>query len=178
MIELGIADPDRLGVMGHSFGGYSTYSLITQRNRFKAAIAMAGFGDLASFYGVFDARRRYGANPHEDLFRMAISEGGQILMGNPPWKDLGRYLRNSPYFYVDRVETPLLDIHGDLDFVSIQQAEQFFTALYRQNKRARFVRYWGESHVLNSPANIRHMWQQIYAWLDEFLKPGNGKRPE
>jgi dipeptidyl aminopeptidase/acylaminoacyl peptidase len=82
------------------------------------------------------------------------------------------YLRNSPLSYVERVETPVMIIHGDLDVaVPIEQAEQFFSALYRQNKRARFLRYWGEGHVLDSPANIQDMWQRIYAWLDEFLSP-------
>jgi dipeptidyl aminopeptidase/acylaminoacyl peptidase len=90
-------------------------------------------------------------------------------MGNPPWKDWGRYLRNSPIFYVDRVQTPLLIVHGDMETaVPIEQAEEFFRALYRQGKRARFVRYWGEGHVLASPANIRDFWHQTYAWLDEF----------
>lgn len=61
-------------------------------------------------------------------------------------------------------------IQGDMDYVAMQQGEQFFTALYRQNKRAVFVRYWGEGHILDSPANIRDMWQRIYAWFDEFLR--------
>ena len=92
-----------------------------------------------------------------------------IAMGNPPWKDLGRYLRNSPINYVERVETPLMIIQGDLDYIGIEQGEEFFTALYRQNKRARFVRYLGEDHSIKSPANIRDMWQRICAWFDEYL---------
>jgi hypothetical protein len=91
-------------------------------------------------------------------------------MGSAPWRDLGRYLRNSPITYVDRVETPLMIINGDMDFaVPMQQAEEFFSSLYRQAKRARLVRYWGEGHSLSSPANIRDMWGRIYAWFDEFL---------
>ena len=89
-------------------------------------------------------------------------------MGNPPWKDLDRYLRNSPIFYVDRVRTPLMIIQGDLDYVAMQQGEEFFMSLYRQGKRAEFVRYWGEGHVIESPANIRDMWTRIFAWFDEF----------
>ena len=61
-------------------------------------------------------------------------------------------------------------MQGDMDFVPIQQGEEMFTALYRQGKRTRFVRYWGAGHTLNgSPANVRDMWKQIYAWFDEFL---------
>ena len=169
LVDLGVADPARLAVMGQSYGGYSTYGLITQTNRFKAAISLAGLNDLVSLYGIFDMRSRYEPYPHERLFSQSIAESGQIRMGNPPWKDAGRYLRNSPLFYVDRVQTPLLIIQGDMDYVALQQGEQFFTALYRQGKRARFARYWGEGHVFSSPANIRDMWKQIYAWLDEFL---------
>ena len=167
-IAMGIADPDRLFVMGQSFGGFSTYGLVTQTNRFKAAVSLAGLSDFISLYGQFDARDRYTDHPQENLFMAALMESAQTGMGNPPWKDLGRYLRNSPIFTVDRVQTPVLIVQGDLDYVAVQQGEEFFVALYRQGKRARFVRYWGEGHVLESPANIRDLWEQIYAWLDEF----------
>jgi hypothetical protein len=60
-------------------------------------------------------------------------------------------------------------IQGDMDLsVSIQQGEEFFRSLQRQGKRAEFVRYWGEGHVLQSPANIRDAWNRIFAWFDEF----------
>ncbi len=170
-IDLGIADPNRLGVMGQSFGGFTTYSLITQTTRFKAAVAMAGMVDMATAYGTFDARLRYTAAPQEELFNMSLAESGQARMANPPWKDQGRYVRNSPITYVDRVETPVLIIHGDLDLVPMQQAELFFQALYRQNKRARFVRYWGETHYISSMANNIDMWHRVYAWFDDLLKP-------
>jgi dipeptidyl aminopeptidase/acylaminoacyl peptidase len=168
LVEIGIADPRRLFLMGQSFGGFSTYGLITQTQRFTAAVSLAGMSNLISLYGQFDARIRYTDRPQEYLTNMALMESAQDRMGNPPWKDLGRYLRNSPIFYVDRVQTPLMIIQGDLDYVAIQQGEEFFNALYRQGKRARFVRYWGEGHVLRSPANIRDMWQRIFAWFDEF----------
>jgi dipeptidyl aminopeptidase/acylaminoacyl peptidase len=167
-IESGIADPDHLFLMGQSFGGFSTYGLVTQTQRFKAAVSLAGLSDFVSLYGQFDARERYSNFPQEDLFAAALMESAQIRMGNPPWKDLGRYIRNSPIFSVDRVQTPLMIMQGDLDYVAIQQGEEFFTSLYRQGKRAEFVRYWGEGHVLESPANIRDMWRRIFAWFDQF----------
>jgi len=169
-IELGYADPNRLGLDGQSFGGYSTYGLVTQTNRFKAAISIAGPANLVSLYGTFDAMKRNGQFPHENLEMIwELESGYQMRMANPPWRDLGRYIRNSPISYVDRVETPLLIIYGDLDRIAMQQGEEFFTALNRQNKRAQFVRYWGEGHVLSSPANIRDMWYRTFAWFDEFL---------
>jgi hypothetical protein len=69
-------------------------------------------------------------------------------------------------------------VQGDLDYVAIQQGEEFFNSLYRQGKRAEFVRYWGEGHVLESPANIRDMWRRIEAWLDaagDLARDGDGR---
>jgi dipeptidyl aminopeptidase/acylaminoacyl peptidase len=173
VVDLGIADPDHIGLMGSSFGGYATYGMVTQTNRFRAAVAICGISNLVSQWGVFgtlDSRSKYDDYAHEDPFRMWNVE--TIDMGGPPWKEFGRYLRNSPITYVDRVQTPVLIIHGDLDYdVPLEQSEEYFTALYRQNKRARFVRYWGEGHTLMSPANVRDMWKQIVAWFDEFLSP-------
>jgi len=167
-VEMGIADPDRVGLIGHSYGGYGTYALIAQSDRFQAAVALAGIADLVSLYGQFDARLRYDAHPHEYLL-IGLAETGQLRMGAPPWQDAERYVRNSPLFAAGDVNTPVLIIQGDMDYVPLQQGEQFFSALYRQGKRARFVRYWGEGHVLQSPANIQDMWQQIVVWFDELL---------
>jgi dipeptidyl aminopeptidase/acylaminoacyl peptidase len=89
-------------------------------------------------------------------------------MAAPPWREPQRYLRNSPLFQVEHVTTPVLLIQGDLDAVPIEQNEQYISALHRLGKRGRFVRYWGEGHLLRSPANIRDMWQRILAWMDEF----------
>lgn len=169
VIELGFADPERLGVMGHSFGGYSTYALVAYTHRFKAAVAMAGPSDLMSFYGTFSTPSRYAKNAHEELFAPALSESGQIHMGSTPWSDLWRYVRNSPLYFVDRIQTPLMIIHGDIDYVPIEQAEELFTALYRSGKRATFIRYTGEGHVISSPANIRDVWQRIFVWFDQNL---------
>jgi dipeptidyl aminopeptidase/acylaminoacyl peptidase len=166
LVEMGIADPGKLGVMGQSYGGYSTYSLITYTTRFKAAVSMAGVSDLISLYGQFDLRDRYTDTPHENLFYQMLSEGGQTRMGVPFWDNLWRYLRNSPLYFVDRVQTPLLIVGADQDYVTITQGEQFFTALHRQGKTAKFLRYWGDEHVIGSLGNIRHMWSQIYDWFD------------
>ena len=170
VIDMGIADPNKLGVWGQSYGGYSTYTLVTYTNRFKAAIALAGLSDLISLYGTFDARYRYTDFPHEQPFAAALSETGQVRMGNSIWADLWRYLRNSPLFFLDRVETPLMIIQGDVDYVALQQGEEFFSGLYRLGKKAKFVRYWGDSHTLESPANIRDMWNRVFEWFDEHFK--------
>lgn len=65
----------------------------------------------------------------------------------------------------DKVKTPVMLIHGDLDFIPIQQAEEFFTALLRQDKRAQFVRYKGEWHTISNRANVLDLWTRVAAWL-------------
>jgi dipeptidyl aminopeptidase/acylaminoacyl peptidase len=174
VVRMGIADPTRLGVMGHSYGGYSTYSLLTYTHRFQAAVSLAGAADLASLYGELDAESRYTDFGFEMQHMPPMSESGMLRMGDSPWGNLWRYLRNSPYYFADRVETPVMIIQGDMDYVSLQQGEEFFSAMYRLGKRARFVRYWGDSHVVyRSPANVRDMWDRIFGWFDEQLKIGH-----
>jgi dipeptidyl aminopeptidase/acylaminoacyl peptidase len=168
-VRLGYVENNRVALLGQSYGGFSTYGLITQTDRFKAAIALAGISDWASLYGTFDMRMRYGENVNEDQFGEVLIEDGQASFGDPPWVNPARYAANSPITYVDRVHTPLLIMQGDLDYVSMQQGEEFFTALYRQGKRAEFARYWGEDHVFRSEANVTDFWRRIYAWLGEFL---------
>lgn len=168
--RIGVADPARVGILGQSFGGYSTYSVITYSHRFRAAVAMAGFDDLASLYGDFDPEARYASSGFEMQHTRGLFENGQLRMGASPWSNLWRYLRNSPYYFADRVETPVMIIQGDMDYVGIEQGEEFFSALYRMGKPAKFVRYWGEGHVVErSPANVRDMWRRVFEWFDEHL---------
>jgi dipeptidyl aminopeptidase/acylaminoacyl peptidase len=168
-IELGFADPHKLGLVGHSFGGFAVLGLITQTKRFQAAIALSGAADFVSSYGTFSASE---STPVVQMWRMSWAETGQGNFGVPLLKDPLRYIQNSPLFFADRVETPVLIVQGDLDTaVPPQQGEEFFTALFRQNKRAQFVRYFGEGHGLESPANIRDFWERTYRWFDEFLAP-------
>jgi hypothetical protein len=174
VIEMGIADPDRLGVMGHSSGGFAVYGLITQTTRFKAAIAAAGISDSFSIWGSFAPAPRYEQHPYEFAYSIPITEGGALAMGAPPWQDPERYMRNSPLLYATRVETPLLILQGDMDPVPIQQGEEFFNAMYRLKKPARFVRYWGEGHIPTNPLNIRHMHEQMFEWLERYLAPKPG----
>jgi dipeptidyl aminopeptidase/acylaminoacyl peptidase len=69
----------------------------------------------------------------------------------------------------DKITTPLMLVHGDQDFIPIQQAEEFFTALYRQDKRARLMRYQGEGHTIAYRANVLDLWQRMANWLAETL---------
>jgi dipeptidyl aminopeptidase/acylaminoacyl peptidase len=177
-IAIGAADPDRVFVTGVSHGGWATYGLVTQTNRFKAAMTIAGFVENR------DERKglhlRYSDSPHA----LVMPSPHQFLgtYGAPSdvpwWRDAERYRRNSPLTYVDRVQTPLLILHGDMDVTTpMDGAQDFFQALTAMRKRAQFVRYWGAGHGIDSPANFRDRWRRTLAWFDEFgdiLRDGSG----
>jgi dipeptidyl aminopeptidase/acylaminoacyl peptidase len=167
IIDMGIADPDRLAVMGQSLGGYATYGIVTLTDRFKAATALAGMTDWASLSLQFNP-----SLPATPFYRNASGVttgrlGGMERMGfGLPWRS-NAYLINSPITYVERVQTPVLMLHGDFDGATIQQAEEFYVALHRLGKRSRLVKYFGDDHLLQSPANIVDSWRQTIAWFDE-----------
>lgn len=172
LAALGIADPDRVGVFGQSFGGYSVFALLTRTDRFKAGVALAGISDISSLYGELDPGAvGYPGIAHEKSDNWAETH----LTGRttPPWLDPAGYAAISPLSHIDRVNTPLLVIHGDLDMRGpASQAERFFYALYQQGKTAKLLRYGGESHSLaQSPANIRSIFAETNAWFDGYLKP-------
>ena len=160
-VEIGIADPDRLGLMGHSNGGYSTLALITQTTRFKAAVMRAGMGNFLSFYGQLG---RDGTH-----YGVGVAESA-MGMGNP-WDSRSRYLENSPVLYLDRVETPLLIVHGsEDDAVAVHLAEEVFVDLRRLDKEVVFARYEGEGHSIEGYANQLDYVNRMLGWFDEHLK--------
>jgi acetyl esterase/lipase len=171
-VELGIADPNRLVVMGHSYGGYSVFGLLTQTHRYRAGVGMMGISDLVAQYTEFHPHYRY-SDPNWAANTPFNLESAWGRMGVPLWVDPERYVRNSPVFAANKITTPLLIISGDVDFLG-NQSEEMFTVLSRQGKRAEFVRYLGEDHNLKSPANILDMWQRVFAWLDKYVKDGGG----
>ena len=160
-------DGDRLIYWGQSFGGYSGLAVATQTTRFRSIIVQATVSNLAQKWGEFApwnrADPRWGTSMRHDAGWAETSQGG---MGGPPWSDPDRYVRNSPLFHADRIETPILIMQGDRD-MGLGQAESMFTALWRQNKDVRFVTWWGEGHTVESAANLREMYRHIFAWLEE-----------
>jgi dipeptidyl aminopeptidase/acylaminoacyl peptidase len=172
LVERGIADPRRIAVGGQSAGGWATLGLIGRTDRFRSAIASASYSNLVSLYGTFYGPYRYGdaGHPHRaQLLRMLQFERGYFGAGAPPWEQPNRYRINSPLWSVASVKTPLLLVHGDLDYIPVQQAEEFFTALYRQDKRAQLVRYAGEWHTISARTNVLDMWRRFEAWLRETM---------
>jgi dipeptidyl aminopeptidase/acylaminoacyl peptidase len=163
-VELGIADPDRLGVIGHSYGGYTTLSLLVQTKRFKAAVMASGYGDIVSTYGQF--------GKNGSAYHTSLEEQGQGLMGGTPWQFRERYIENSPIFYLDRVETPLLILHGTADpTVASFLGDEVFVDLRRLGKEVEYARYEGEGHGLDgSYANQLDSTNRVIRWFDEHLK--------
>jgi dienelactone hydrolase len=177
LVTRGIGDPDRLAVIGQSGGGWATLGLIAQTDRFRTAVASAAYSDLTSLYGTFYGEYRYGdaGSPQRaQVLRMLMFERGFYGAGAPPWEQPERYRVNSPIWRVANVRTPLMLIHGEMDFVPVQQAEQFFTALYRQDKQVRFVRYAGEGHTIAGRANVLDLWRRLAEWLQETM-PARGQ---
>ena len=164
-IELGIADPDHLGIMGHSNGGYSTVALIVQTKRFEAAMEVAGMADLLGLYGEMDK--------DGSAFGIPIIEHGQDALGGTPWEFRERYEENSPFFYLDRVETPLLVVQGSEDTgVASFLGDQIFTALRRLGKEVAYAKYQGEEHDPSdwSYVNQLDFCLRMIEWFDSHLK--------
>lgn len=165
VIELGIADSTRLGVMGHSYGGYSTLSLIVQTSRFRAAMSSAGPANLVSMFGQMTA--------DGVAFGIGWSETGQGLMGGTPWQYAERYVQNSPITYLDRVTTPLLIVQGAIDrTVPSWQADAVFVGLRRLGKEVVYAKYEGEDHWQGTwgHANAIDYWKRVIGWFDAHLK--------
>src|SRR6266403_579877 len=160
-----IADPSRLGVMGHSYGGYSVLSLVVQTKRFKAAVATDGYSDLTALYGEM--------SKDGSAFGQSLAESGQLLVGGPPWQFPEGYIENSPLFYLDRVETPLLIVHGGADETVLPfLSEETFVGLRRLAREAEYARYEGEGHspLYWSYANQLDFCNRVIAWFEGHLR--------
>lgn len=173
-------DSDRIAVFGHSFGGYTALLTASRSRRFRAIIAAAAPPDLFLQHGSllpYDTVNLEQAYPLGSGFGWA--ETGQAHLRSTPWRDPDRFIRNSPYFALDRISSPVLLIHGDLDPVSVHGAERMFSGLYREGKDVSLIRFWGEGHVVRSPGNIRAMWSYIKSWLEQHLqKSGSADSPK
>ena len=148
-------DPKRLGVTGYSYGGFMTDWIITQTNRFAAAIAGAGISNWVSDYGTADIPR----TKESEFF-------------GAPWETKGYELlwRQSPIHYAANVTTPTLFVHGEADLrVPIEQAEQMYTALKKRRVPARMIRYPDSYHGGWTAWNTVHRYWQELQWWDQWL---------
>jgi dipeptidyl aminopeptidase/acylaminoacyl peptidase len=161
VVDLGIADPDRLAVMGTSNGGYSTLALLTQTQRFKAGVMSGGFGDLMGMYGQMTSNGEGGQMP---LFEKMFD-----WIGGPPWEFPQRYVDNSPIFFFDRVHTPLLMEVGGADEQFVTASNEVFVDLQRAGKDVTYLRYGGEGHFIGQLPNQIDYWRRVVAFFDSHL---------
>ncbi|MDG2520528.1 prolyl oligopeptidase family serine peptidase [Caulobacter segnis] len=170
VIKEGYADPDRLALWGNSFGGFGALAIATQTDRFKAVVAAHGLYDLTAVW----SQQHPALKQSDDLnygvaFAAYWAEGGQGDLKGPPWAQKDRYVRNSPLYFADKVSAPVLLLHSDLDHVAEDQAIALYAALRRQGKDVRLARFWGEGHVIESPANLEVMFKEAFAFLERSL---------
>jgi dipeptidyl aminopeptidase/acylaminoacyl peptidase len=154
LISKGIGDPDRMGVMGWSYGGYMTSWVITQTKRFKAASVGAGVTNLMSFTGTAD-----------------IPSFVPDYFGGEYWDVFDRWRTHSAMFNVKGVSTPTLIQHGEADLrVPISQGYEFYNALKRQNVPVTMVVYPRQPHGIQEPKLMLDAMQRNLDWFDRWIK--------
>ena len=163
LIERGFVDPKRIGLQGHSWGGYQIAYMVTKTNLFAAGAPGAPVANMTSAYG--------GIRWESGMSRMFQYERTQSRLGATLWDAPIRYLENSPLFWLDRVRTPLLILHNDNDgAVPWYQGIELFTALRRLGKPAWLVNYNGEPHW-PLPYPKRRDWNiRMQQFFDHYLQ--------
>jgi dipeptidyl aminopeptidase/acylaminoacyl peptidase len=132
-----------------------------------------GIADLTSV--MTTSMPHYRVNPADGLsadIMFGWGETSQGQLATAPWQDPERFVRNSPIFSAGEITTPLLIVNSDMDYASTVQGEEMFTALWRQSKDAKLITFWGEVHILLSPANIRAYYDQAFAFLTPLIGEG------
>ena len=162
VVAMGFIDPKRIGIQGHSWGGFQITHLITRTNLFAAVQAGASVSDMISAYGGI----RWGTG----MSRAFQYEKTQSRIGAPPWDEPLKFIENSPIFWVEKVKTPYLSIHNDEDdAVPWYQGIEFFSALRRLGKEAYMFVYNGEPHGLRNRDNMKHWTVHQDEFFDHFL---------
>jgi dipeptidyl aminopeptidase/acylaminoacyl peptidase len=153
VIEMGIADPDRMAVMGWSYGGYMTNWVIGQTTRFKAAATGAGLSNLISMWGTNDI-----PSTMDDYF-----------LGTPAEHATG-YVKMSPLYYVKNVTTPTLILHGEIDpRVPTGQGYEMYTALKRRGVETVMVVYPRTKHGPEEPKFVLDIMERHVAWVSKHI---------
>ena len=156
-------DRNALGIQGHSWGGYQTAYLVTQTHLFKAAMAGAPVADMFSAYG--------GIRWASGLNRSFQYEHTQSRIGGSIWQEPLRYLENSPLFWVDRIQTPLLIMHNDGDgAVPWYQGIEMYIALRRLGKEVYLIDYNGDEHNPTKRANQMDIAMRMQQFFDYHLR--------
>jgi len=163
VVKKGVVDAAKIGLTGHSFGGYETNFIITQTDRFATAVSGSAINDIVSSYFYVS-----GTTNRPDYYRY---EFDQQRMGKSFFEDPNVYLRNAPLMHADKIETPLLSFTGGNDLhVHYFQSTEFYLALRRLNKKHTMLVYPGAMHVLSTPEQKRDLTEKVQQWFDFYLK--------
>ncbi|MDQ8013380.1 MAG: prolyl oligopeptidase family serine peptidase [Flavobacterium nitrogenifigens] len=167
-VEKGNIDPGKIGLIGHSFGAYEVDLIITQTDRFAAAVAGSAWTDLVSAY-LYVGPSFY----RPDFFR---TENHQLRIGKSLYEDMPSYLKNSPVLLADAVKTPLLAWTGKEDrHVNASQTMEFYLALRRADKEHTLLIYPGEEHTIDKKENALDLNLRVMQWFNYYLKNGEKK---
>ncbi|HET6929206.1 MAG TPA: prolyl oligopeptidase family serine peptidase [Candidatus Acidoferrum sp.] len=162
IVSMGIVDGNAIGIIGHSYGGYNVYSLLSQTTRFRAGVALSGSGNLLSHYGEMD--------PSGFPTGIAWAEKSQGRMLDTPWKARDKYIENSPFFFLDRISTPVLIAHGASDWHPAYEDREMFVGLRRLGKVAEYAEYPG-GHRIDGwrYADQLDLVNRVLGWFDKYL---------
>ena len=162
-VDMGVTDPDAVGLIGHSWGGYQATYLPTRTDIFAASVAGAPLTDFVSFMG----QLHWGPG----IAELSHWETGQARMEVPFWEDPEAHRRNSPIHEVHNMETPLLMAFGDDDgVVDWDQGTEFFNFARRAEKQMVLLVYEGEDHGFREEANQKDYHRRILEWFGHYLK--------
>jgi len=169
MADRGLADPKRVGIIGHSWGGFDTAYLATHTTTFAAAVAGAAITNLVSNYGNHHWSSGIAETDH--------IETGQQRMVVPLYENLDAYIRNSAIFNVHNMSTPLLLMTGDEDgTVYWHQSVELYNIARRAQKNVVMLVYNGEDHGLRTEKNQKDYQQRILDWFGHYLKGDPAKQ--
>ncbi len=153
VIAIGVADPNRMAVMGWSYGGYMTNWVVTQTNRFKAAATGAGLSNMISMWGTNDI-----PSILDDYF------------SGPSYAETDRYIKQSPLFHINNARTPLLILHGEQDIrVPTTQGYEMYRALQRKGVPVEMVVYPRTQHGPQEPKFVLDIMKRHIAWVEKYL---------
>jgi dipeptidyl aminopeptidase/acylaminoacyl peptidase len=162
LIAKGFVDQAKIGMQGHSWGGYQTAYLVTQTDMFACAESGAPVSNMTSAYG--------GIRWSSGMSRMFQYERTQSRIGDDLWSARDKYIRNSPVFFADKVNTPLLILHNDEDgAVPWYQGIEMFVALRRLEKPAWMLNYNGNPHWVMGDKNRRDFAIRMQQFFDHYL---------
>ena len=169
VVDMGLVDEKRVGLVGHSWGGYQAAFAVTNTDIFASVVAGAGLTDLFSMYGM--VAWAFGGAPESEHFEVS-----QERMKVAPWRDLKGYIRNSPVMNVMDIKTPLLFEVGDADKnVDWRQGIEYYNAARREGKEMILLVYAKEGHGLRQKKNAEDYQQRILDWFDHYLKGNEAK---